>query len=210
MNRERFAAYLAEHCATVGEVAAVLDISVQELEARVEGRAAFTPGERGALVKWLGSAAEGAVIRELLEPRGRHTTAELAEGLRCCWSDKGCKACPLCGAPGECAQLLDLEAAERLEELEQKVRELTDATEGICQRETNELVRLAGEAATALERGLAGVNEELFARMQQHQQVLTELGRGSVIHAEPVQEKGWRIDWIQVEGLRVYGEVPEC
>lgn len=140
------------------------------------------------------------------------TAREIVAGLRCCaepvGAEGGCESCPVRPLReqlgGEnCFDWLLSQAAE-------EITRMMNATEAICQRETNALVRLAGEAATALERGLAGVNEELFARMQQHQQVLTELGRGSVIHAEPVQEKGWRIDWIQVEGLLVYGEVPEC
>lgn len=86
----------------------------------------------------------------------------------------------------------------------EEITRLLDATESICQRERGEMVRLAGEMNTALDRGLYGVNGELFGRMQGHQQVLTELGRGSAIRAEPVGEKGWRVLRVEVEGLCVF------
>lgn len=128
---------------------------------------------------------------------------ELMAALRCCATNTnqggGCGNCPMEGKVGrlECAELICLMAAEEL-------RKLLDATEGICQREVHEMVRLAKECNTALERGLAKVSEETFRKMLEHQERLTQLGRESFLQAEPAKGYGWRVDGIQVEGAVVF------
>lgn len=140
------------------------------------------------------------------------TAEEVAKALRCCATDArnggGCCNCPMDKKAGrlECSELICLIAADRIGELLEENRKLRDATEEICQREQAELARLAGEMNTALDRGLYGTNRECFARMQEHQQLLTQLGRESMIQAEPVGEKGWRCVAVKVEGTCVYGE----
>lgn len=141
------------------------------------------------------------------------TGLEIAAGLRCCTKDPndagGCKVCPLNEfwtdeSDLKCYDRLNLMAADRLEELTEENRKLRGATEEICQRELKEMIRLAGEANMALDRGLAGVSEAHFAKMQEHQAQLAELGRESIIQAEPMKEHGWRIDRVTVGGLEVY------
>lgn len=141
------------------------------------------------------------------------TAEETIKALRCCATNEssggGHRNCPMDGKAGrlECSELLSLMAADRLEELSEEVRKLRDATEGICQRQLEELIRLAGEANTALDRGLVGVNEGHFSAMMECQSVLSELGRESVIRAEPVGEKGWRILGVRAAGRVIFGEM---
>lgn len=143
------------------------------------------------------------------------TAEEIVKALRCCATDSkaggGCRNCPLDKKVGrlECSELINLMAADRIGELLEENRKLRDATESICKLEQAELVRLAGEMNTALDRGLHGANRELFARMHEHQTVLMDLGRGSVIQADPVSEKGWRCVRVEVEGTCVFGERDE-
>lgn len=140
------------------------------------------------------------------------TTDEVKAALRCCATTSndggGCINCSLDKRNNrlECSELICLMGADRIGELQEELRKLRDATEGICQRETSELIRLAGEANTALERGLVGVNEELFSRMLERQTLLTGLGRESAIQAEPTEGKGWHIVRVAVDGRRVFGE----
>ena len=131
---------------------------------------------------------------------------ELATVLRCCNSNAkeggGCLNCPLKSYRdqhklGDCAEQAGLMAAQELVRLQ-------NATESICQRELNEMIKMAKECNLALDRGLAGVSDADFAKVTEHQQVLTELGRQTVVHAEPVKEHGWMIDWIVYEGREVY------
>lgn len=140
------------------------------------------------------------------------TTDEVKAALRCCATTSndggGCVNCPLDKLSDqlECSELIYLIGADRIGELQEELRQLRDATEGICQREMGELIRLAGEANTALERGLIGVNEEIFSRMLEHQALLTGLGRESAIQAEPTEGKGWHVVRVAVDGQRVFGE----
>lgn len=103
-------------------------------------------------------------------------TAELRKALRCCATNSndggGCLNCPLHKNRSkiECAETINLMAADRIGELLEENRKLRDATEGICQREQDEMVRLAGEMNTALEQGLTGVNQEHLSRMLERQQ----------------------------------------
>ena len=138
------------------------------------------------------------------------TEEEIAKALRCCATDSnsggGCRNCPLDKRAGrlECSELICLMAADRIGELQEELRKLRDATEDICQREITEMVRLAKECNTALERGLHGVSDAVFAKITEHQQALSGLGRGSVVHAEPMGEHGRRVDWIRVEDTVVF------
>lgn len=140
------------------------------------------------------------------------TTDEVKAALRCCATAPndggGCVNCPLDKLYKrlECSELICLIGADRIGELQEELRKLRDATEGVCQREMGELIRLAGEANTALERGLIGVNEEIFSRMLEHQTLLTGLGRESVIQAKPGEGKGWRITRVVMDGRRIFGE----
>lgn len=140
------------------------------------------------------------------------TAEEIIKALRCCTTSGtaggGCRNCPLDKKAGrlECSELICLMAADRIGELLEELRKFRDATDGICQREQSEMVRLAAEMNTALNRGLHGANRELFARMQEHQTLLTELGRASVIQVDPVGESAWRCVHVEVEGTCVFGE----
>ena len=138
------------------------------------------------------------------------TGDEIVKALRCCATDSnsggGCRNCPLDKRAGrlECSEMICLMAADRIGELQEELRKLRDAAEGICQTEITEMIRLAKECNTALERGLHGASDADFAKITEHQQVLSGLGRGSVVHAEPTGEHGWRVEWIHVEGAAVF------
>lgn len=145
------------------------------------------------------------------------TTEQIVKGLRCCATGTnaggGCRNCPLepVRRKIECAELINLMAADRIGELQEENRRLRDATEVICRKQGQELARLAGEANTALDRGLVGVNEDHFAAMLECQNVLSELGRETVIRAEPAGgEKGWRILGVRVEGVTVFGSMEQA
>lgn len=138
-------------------------------------------------------------IRELM-------IGELAAVLRCCNGKTieggGCANCPLkdyreAHEFPDCAEQAGLMAAQEL-------MKLYNATEKLCEREVRALAELAKECNLALERGLHGVSDAKFAELTERQQLLAELGRASVVHAEPGGEHGWRIDWVTVEGAEVY------
>ena len=126
----------------------------------------------------------------------------LAEALRCCCTNSGdgggCIRCPMERQHGgDCSETIMRLAA-------QKLLELANATEGACQREINEMVRLAGECNTAMEQGRGADSDGLFAQILEHQTRLEELGREAVIRAMPQKWHGWRIDGIEVDGTGVY------
>lgn len=141
------------------------------------------------------------------------TTEQIIKSLRCCATSTsaggGCLNCPLeqVRRKIECAELINLMGADRIQELLEENRKLQDATEGICLQKQEEMVRRAREMNTALERGLAGVNQEHLSRMLECQQLLTELGRASVIRLQPERSGEDRCLGIRVEGVTVFGEV---
>ena len=131
---------------------------------------------------------------------------ELAAALECCarTAEAGgvCENCPR-EVPGdeklmECCEAVKLAAARVM-------RELWDGSEKVTKWLIGELVRLAGEVNTAMDRGLAGVADELFSQMQAHQATLVSLCRSAAIQAEPQGEKGWRVLQVAVEGRVVFG-----
>ena len=101
---------------------------------------------------------------------------EIIEALRMCCSSRmtDCALCPENGAKGGiCFERLNKRAADTIERLEDELAKLREenqqmrnATSRIVERDIAELVRLAGEANTAVERGLYGVSDELVSRMQ--------------------------------------------
>lgn len=89
-------------------------------------------------------------------------------------------------------------------ELLEENQRMRNATSRIVERGVAELVRLAGEANTAVERGLYGISDELVSRMQEHMTELSELGRETMIHMQPLGQTGTRVDLVKVGGEFIY------
>lgn len=140
------------------------------------------------------------------------TDAQLTKALRCCAKGPGdldgCRICTLEknweDADGEkCYDRLVLQAADRLEELAEENRRMRDATEGYVAELEKQMVHLARECNTAQERGVTGVAGDIVLALNQIQEKLVELGRTSVVAAEPV-DGGWRVAGITVEWREVF------
>ena len=144
------------------------------------------------------------------------TAEELQKALRCCVTNSndggGCRNCPMKGwsSKVDCDEQICLMAADRIRELSEEAAKLRNATEGVCWREQERMVWLAGEANAALDRGLIGVNKEHFAAMLGCQERLSEMDRDSAIRTEPVGEKGWRILGVALEGRCIYGAMEQA
>lgn len=137
------------------------------------------------------------------------TDERLAEALRGCTKREVtvCRKCPMKSRvePGKsCCDAMLMMAAERIEALAEENQRMRNATSRIVERGIAELVRLAGEANTAVERGLYGVSDDLVSRMQEHMTELVELGRGSMIHMQPLGQTGTRVDLVKVGGEVIY------
>lgn len=137
------------------------------------------------------------------------TDERLAEALRDCTKREVivCVECPFRSyAKGgkSCLNEIQLKAAERIGAMAEEIQRMRNATSRIVERDIAELVRLAGEANTAVERGLYGVSDELVSRMQEHMTELVELGRESMIHMQPLGQTGTRVDLVKVGGEVVY------
>ena len=137
------------------------------------------------------------------------TDERLAEALRCCAKSEAvaCRKCPMELKDRDdklCFDALRLMAAERIGALAEENRRLRDATEGYAKELVGRMVTLAREGNTAGARGLEKVSGDLVMELNEIQAKLTELGRGSVVRAEPVAGQGWRVTLIQVEGREVF------
>lgn len=118
-----------------------------------------------------------------------------------------CRKCPMgISTDGEkcCFDVLRLKAAERIGALAEENRRLRSATEGYAKELVQRMVTLAREGNTAGTRGLEKVSGDLVFELNSVQAKLTELGRESVVRAEPVAGQGWRVTLIQVEGREVF------
>ena len=137
-------------------------------------------------------------MSEVLELRG----GALVEALATCGKEDGqeCTGCPfvqMTGGTQACmTELIRCALAE--------IQRLCNATGRICERDVAEIVRLAGEANTAVERGLYGVSDDMVSRMQEHMTELSELGRDSMIHMQPRGQTGTRVDLVKVGGEVIY------
>jgi hypothetical protein len=110
-----------------------------------------------------------------------------------------------CVEPGKsCCDAMQMMAAERIGALAEEIQRMRVATSRIAERGIAELRRLAGEANTAVERGLYGVSDELVSRMQEHMTELVELGRESMIHMQPLGMTGTRVELVKVGGEVIY------
>ena len=137
------------------------------------------------------------------------TDERLAEALRCCAKSEAgaCRKCPmeLREVDGKCCfDALRLKVADRLGALAEENRALRAATEEYAGELVQRMVTLAREGNTAGARGLEKVSGDLVLELNETQAKLTELGRGSVVRAEPVAGQGWRVTLIQVEGREVF------
>ena len=137
------------------------------------------------------------------------TDERLAEALRGCTKREVtvCRKCPIKSRvdPGKsCCDAMLMMAAERIGALAEENQRMRNATSRIVERDIAELVRLAGEANTAVERGLYGVSDELVSRMQKYMTELQELGRGSVIGMQTLGETGTLVDLVKVGGEVIY------
>lgn len=153
--------------------------------------------------------------REFEEYQRSSHTERLRERLACA-GESECDSCPL-NDPADtgrsCIDELKQQAGSMIarlydanEKAAEENRKLRDATEEICQRQMAEMVRLAGEMNTSAERGLAGANRGQFDELLQCQKVLTELGRGSAIRTEPMEDGVDRVLGIRVGGKVIFGE----
>lgn len=135
---------------------------------------------------------------------------ELVWALRCCTKApgdlEGCHVCPMRELRGkmetDCFDEIIIQAA-------QMIRQMTDATENICQRQETEMIRLAKEMDVSLERGLIGTNKGQFEELLQCQKVLTELGWESMIRTVPVEPEGWKVLGIGVQDRTIFGEIEQ-
>lgn len=137
------------------------------------------------------------------------TDERLAEALRGCTKREiaVCRKCPVKGRAEDgkaCFDTMMMMAAERIGALAEENRRLRDATEGYAKELVERMVALAREGNTAGARGLEKVSGDLVFELNSVQAKLTELGRKSVVRAEPVAGQGWRVTPIQVEGREVF------
>lgn len=131
------------------------------------------------------------------------TGREIAAALRCCSTNPGegggCVNCPMDKKAGrlECSELICLMAADKL-------GELLDATEEVVKALAERMADLARECNTAQKRGLMKTSGDYVLALNEIQSKLTQLGRASIVQAEPVGEHGWRVTLIRVEGTEVF------
>ena len=136
--------------------------------------------------------------------------AELMAALRCCATEPsaggGCRNCPMDGKVGrlECSELVCLMAADRIGELQEEINRLKASLETVSQWRQSEMVRMAKEMNTALDRGLIGASKEHMSALLGHQKELAALGVESMIHAEPAGE-GWQCIRLEIGGTCVFG-----
>ena len=137
-------------------------------------------------------------MSEVLELRG----GALVEALATCGreEEQECTGCPFAKLPGGTQACMSELVRCALEEIQR----MRNATSRIVERGIAELVRLAGEANTAVERGLYGVSDELVSQMQEHMTELSELGRETMIHMQPLGQTGTRVELVKVGGEVVY------
>lgn len=133
----------------------------------------------------------------------------LAEALRGCTKREVtvCRKCPVKGRAEDgkaCCDTMMMMAAERIGALAAENKELRAATEAYAGELVQKMVTLAREGNTAGARGLEKVSGDLVFELNSVQAKLTELGRESVVRAEPVAGQGWRVTLIQVEGREVF------
>ena len=137
------------------------------------------------------------------------TDRELMKALRCCAKSEAaaCRKCPMgISTDGEkcCFDALRLMTAERIGALVEENRRLMDATEGLVKELTERMATLARESNTARERGLQKASGDYVLALNEIQAKLEELGRASVVGAEPVEGEGWRVTLIVVDGTEVF------
>ena len=133
----------------------------------------------------------------------RYTPQEIAESVRQC-AEADCYTCQMADDRIACLKKQLKAAADTIENLAAENQRMRNATSRIVERDIAELVRLAGEANTAVERGLYGVSDELVSRMQKYMTELQELGRGSVIGMQTLGETGTLVDLVKVGGEVIY------
>ena len=133
----------------------------------------------------------------------RYTPQEIAESVRQC-AEADCDTCQMADDRIACLKKQLKAAADTIENLAAENQRMRNATSRIVERDIAELVRLAGEANTAVERGRYGVSDELVSRMQKYMTELQELGRGSVIGMQTLGETGTLVDLVKVGGEVIY------
>lgn len=133
----------------------------------------------------------------------RYNPQDVAESVRQC-AEADCYTCQMADDRIACLKKQLKAAADTIENLAAENQRMRNATSRIVERGIAELVRLAGEANTAVERGLYGVSDELVSRMQEHMTELSELGRETMIHMQPLGETGTLVDLVKVGGEVVY------
>lgn len=126
----------------------------------------------------------------------------LVEALVTCGreEEQECTGCPFAKLPGGTQACMTELVRCALAEIQR----MRNATSRIVERDIAELRRLAGEANTAVERGLYGVSDDMVSRMQEHMTELAELGRESMIHMQPLGMTGTRVDLVKVGGEVIY------